>query len=113
MNNFSFRIILILVAGASALAVTKMPYAYYKLLRFVVFIASIGVISILLNRIKNEFLATADCAVFVILPLVFNPLIPFYLHRDTWALWDAAAWQKISQKFHVILLNFTRYTIIK
>jgi len=35
----ALRIILLLVAGACASAATRMPYAYYKLISFVVIIA--------------------------------------------------------------------------
>jgi hypothetical protein len=85
------RIILFLVAGACALAATRMPYSYYKLIRFIVLIASLGVIPIIWDRVKNESLKTIACAAFVILAIIFNPLIPFRLHRDAWAIWDSGA----------------------
>jgi len=87
----ALRIVLILVAGACALAATKMPYAYYKLIRFVVLIASIGVIPLIWERVKNESLKTIACAAFIIIAIIFNPLIPFRLHRDSWAIWDCGA----------------------
>lgn len=91
LSPIALRIILFLVAGACALAATRMPYAYYKLIRFVVVIASIGVIPLIWERLKNESLKTISCAAFVILAIVFNPLIPFRLHRDSWAMWDSGA----------------------
>ena len=91
MSPTALRIMLLFVAGACALAATKMPYAYYKIIRFVVVIASIGVIPLLWERVKNESLKTIACAAFIILVLVFNPLIPFRLHRDSWAVWDIGA----------------------
>jgi len=87
----ALRIILFLVAGTCSLAATRMPYAYYKLIRFVVVISSIGVIQLLWDRVKNESNKTIACASFIILAIVFNPLIPFRLHRDSWATWDAGA----------------------
>jgi hypothetical protein len=91
LSPIALRIILFLVAGACALAATRMPYAYDKLIRFVVVIASIGVIPLIWDRVKNESLKTIACASFIILAIVFNPLIPFRLHRDSWATWDAGA----------------------
>jgi hypothetical protein len=78
------RLILYLVAGASALAATKMPYSYYKPFRFVVFIASIGVSLVIWDRVKNLSLKMIASFYFIAFAIVFNPLIPLRLHRTMW-----------------------------
>jgi hypothetical protein len=91
LSPIALRIILFLVAAACALATTRMPYAYYKVIRFVVVVASIGVIPLIWERMKNESLKTIACVGFVVLALVFNPFFPLRLNRDVWAIWDSGA----------------------
>ena len=68
----------------------RLPVGYYTFLRFVVFIASI--ILIIENRGKGLAVVIIVTA---LLGILFNPIIPVYLHNKTaWIIIDglASAW---------------------
>ena len=59
------------------------PYSYYQLLRWVVSIT--GAISAYkFFEAKNEFWGW----VFVFITILFNPIAPIYLSKDTWQILD-------------------------
>ena len=67
-------------------AVGGQPYAFYTLTRWVVFLASCFgfycTLELMPNWLKGGF---------VVIGVLFNPLIPFYLKRDTWQIVDIIA----------------------
>ena len=77
-----------LLASAVALVAATppiWPYAYYTLLRVLVCGVSIGAIVML----RADFPGLA--AAFVLVALLFNPIIPVYLDKAVWVIIDIAA----------------------
>ncbi|MFG0284227.1 MAG: DUF6804 family protein [Phycisphaerales bacterium JB039] len=73
-----------LVAVLCGLALKDMPYGYYTFLRFAVTVAAI--VAIVTLRLGNSVLAW----VWLIVGLLFNPVIVIHLARSTWAGIDVA-----------------------
>ena len=65
------------------LAIGDLPYSYYQLLRIVVCGASIFLVWYFIKS-KIEWLGWA----FIIPAILFNPLLPIYLAKSTWQLFD-------------------------
>lgn len=81
----SFLAAILLVVGC-----LRLPIGYYIFLRITVFFVSI--VLILVNREKGFSVANI---VTILLGILFNPIIPVYLHnKTTWIAIDAlaAAW---------------------
>ncbi len=55
------------------------PYGYYQFLRWLIF--AVGVYSAYLSYSFNQKIWPW---IFAIIALLFNPIIPFYLSRNTW-----------------------------
>lgn len=62
-----------------------LPYAYFQLLRWVVCGTSIYRISRAFEAGQGGWLWT-----FVVVAILFNPIIPFHFDRDAWVLIDLA-----------------------
>jgi len=64
-------------------AITEWPYGYYSLLRWITCIASILVAF-------QAFEKNIDWAkvLFIVIAILFNPLAPIYLSRNTWMTLD-------------------------
>ncbi len=77
-------IISIIMLGLSF--VGGFPYGYYQLLRLVVCITSIFVV-VKMNQLEKENWMW----IFVILAVIFNPLIPLHLGKELWLIVDAIA----------------------
>ncbi len=70
-----------IIAGTMAiLAILPWPYAYYQLLRWVIFISA-AIIAYGFNKSKLLGWALA----FGVIAFLFNPLFPIYLNRSTWS----------------------------
>lgn len=67
-------------------AMSTHPYAYYQLLRWVVCGASAYSAYLYLKADR-----TALVWVFGIMAILFNPIVPFYLDKNTWQLLDLIA----------------------
>ena len=67
-------------------AVGGQPYAFYTLTRWVVFLTSCFGFYCTLELMPNGLKVG-----FVVIGVLFNPLIPFYLKRDTWQIVDILA----------------------
>ena len=77
----------LLVAGIFLLgALGSWPYAYYQLLRWVV--CGVGAYS---AYMAYESGRTGWAWLFGIVAILFNPIIPFYMQRETWQVLDIAA----------------------
>jgi FtsH-binding integral membrane protein len=61
------------------------PYSYYQFLRWAIMI--IGVYSAYLSY-ENKRIGWVW--IFGIMAILFNPIIPFYLSKDTWQMFDFA-----------------------
>ncbi len=79
--------LLLSAAALLFLGILKLPMGYYTLLRIVVTIAAFSVVIREFDKGSNTSLA-----VFGIIGILFNPLIPVYLHdKSIWLLIDIAA----------------------
>lgn len=65
------------------LAIFPWPYGYYIFLRWVV-----AVTGILLAYTAHLMGKSGWVVAFVLLSLLFNPVIPFHLDRETWQVFD-------------------------
>lgn len=69
-------------AGALLLAVLPLPYGFYTFLRLVVF-GGAGFLAYREWTVSGA--VSVWMAAFVVLALLFNPLIPVHLNREAWA----------------------------
>ena len=73
----------ILPAIMLLIAVLPLPYGYYTLLRIVVCIAA----SFIAYSVRSESENVGLWAVvFAVIALIFNPIIPIHLPRETWLI---------------------------
>lgn len=79
-NNNWFKIIAILIL---LFALGQHPYGYYQLLRWVVSLAG-AYSAYLAYEAENK----GWLWIFVTIAILFNPIIPFYLARETWQILD-------------------------
>lgn len=86
-NYFTVSGIVRLIAAALLVwALDRHAYGYYKLLRWVV--CGTGTYSAFLALASNKI---TWVWVLGIIAVVFNPLIPVHLDRDTWSIIDTVA----------------------
>ena len=67
-------------------ALGSWPYSYFQLLRWVV--CGIGAYSAYMTYERRR---TGWAFVFGIIAVLFNPIMPFYLQKETWQVLDIAA----------------------
>ena len=79
----------VLVAGLLIVATQRLPYDYYTLLRVTVFVASLFLAFVSFRTAASSHATWLSC--FLIVAVVFNPLIPIHFRRSTWAYIDLAA----------------------
>jgi hypothetical protein len=73
----------IIIVGLLVWALDKHPYGYYKLLRFLVCaVSAYGV------YFSGEIKKIGWVWIFGGIAILFNPIIPIHLGRDTWAIVD-------------------------
>lgn len=77
------KVIAFIAAGALLLALIPWPYGFYTLLRIGITVASL-VITILLWNAQRKVQAVLLAPV----ALLFNPIVPVYLDRETWMAID-------------------------
>lgn len=65
------------------LAICNLPYAYYSLLRWIVFGASAYISYGYFEKVRKAW-----AWVFVLIALIFNPLFPFYMAKESWVIFD-------------------------
>ncbi|MCK9425540.1 MAG: hypothetical protein M0Q21_05855 [Ignavibacteriaceae bacterium] len=66
-------------------ALFKLPIGYYKFLRWIVFSAAIYTAYI--SFIKNKQMNFGSW-IFAMIAILFNPIIPFYMGKNAWAIAD-------------------------
>lgn len=87
MKNFLKENWLLLVAAAFLIgALGSWPYAYYQLLRWVV--CGVGAYSAYVAYTQER---KGWTGVFVVIAILFNPIMPFYMEREAWQILDVAA----------------------
>ena len=80
-------IVFILTAILLVVGCFRLPIGFYTFLRITVFVASI--VLIVINREKG---LSVSIIVSALLGIIFNPIIPVYLHNKTaWIVIDAPA----------------------
>lgn len=75
-------------AGMLGIALSPLPYGYYMLTRVVVLLAALPVANTTYQRDKAF---TAWVALFVIVAVIFNPVVPLHLTRRVWMILNVAA----------------------
>lgn len=85
MRFSTLSIACLLAAAMSLLALAKLPYGYYTLLRLVV--CAVGISACIRFATSRQ---SGHAAAAGFMSLVYNPLIPVYLDRETWAVVNIA-----------------------
>jgi hypothetical protein len=75
-------------AGALALALGEMPRDFYMLIHVVVFGASLLIAALIFNQDKNFDIWIG---LFLLVAIIFNPIVPLHLTGRIWAILDIAA----------------------
>ena len=83
----SDRLFWLVPAAMLVIALAPWPYAYYRLLRLVVFVCC-GLIAYKSYRDRG---ITGWLVALVATALLFNPIIPIHLNRAIWAILNLAA----------------------
>jgi hypothetical protein len=83
------RILAIMAAVGCLLALFDMPSEYYKVLRFVVVAACVFAIVEVRRLTISDGRKNALTTVFGMVAVVFNPLLPVELERETWVYVDS------------------------
>jgi hypothetical protein len=71
------------------LALGRWPYGYYMLLRVVVAATALLLVVGLIYQQAKSF--TAWFGLFLIVAIVFNPIVPLHLTRGVWSILNVAA----------------------
>jgi len=91
MDNETDRVISGLVhfipAGMLVLAIGRWPYGYYTLLRVVVLAGGLLLAALIYQRMKTF---TIWIGLFLIVAIVFNPIVPLHLTRGVWSILNLA-----------------------
>ena len=80
-------LIRLIPAGMLVLAVGPWPYGYYMLLRVIVFAGGLLLAALTYQRVKQF---TIWIGLFLIVAIVFNPIVPLHLTREAWLVLDLA-----------------------
>ena len=75
------KVVYLVPAGMSLIALLDMPYGYYQLLRFVVCICA-GLLTWELVQ-REVWIGTVA---FGLMAVIFNPIIPLHFAREIWAI---------------------------
>jgi hypothetical protein len=78
----------LIVAALLSLATAHLPYGYYTFLRIVVFrfAAIVAFVGWEVGAASRRW-----SLVFIAIAILFNPLVPIYLHQATWFYFDLIA----------------------
>ena len=80
-------IIKIIIAGLSFWALADNPYGYYQFLRVAIFIVGI-ILAYRAYDQKQEI--NIWVVLYVLTAILFNPLVPIYMAKDSWAFFNIA-----------------------
>ena len=70
------------------IAILQMPYGYYVFTRAVTCAAAVLIV---VTDIKERQKLTVWSVLFVLMAILFNPVLPIYLPRQTWFYFDLIA----------------------
>jgi hypothetical protein len=88
MNKAVTALVHFVPAGMLALALGRWPYSYYMFLRVVVLAAALLIAGLVYQQAKTF---TVWVGLFVIVAIVFNPIVPLHLARGVWSILNVAA----------------------
>jgi hypothetical protein len=74
-------------AGVLALAIGRWPYGYYMLLRVVVFATALLIAGLICQQARAF---TLWLGLFVVVAIIFNPIVPLHLTRGVWSILNLA-----------------------
>lgn len=69
-------------------ALGRWPYSYYMLLRVIVCITAAW---LAIETYQRTRMATAWCVLFLVVAVIFNPLLRFHLTREIWSVFNIVA----------------------
>ena len=83
LKNSWYKILAVIILFG---ALANNPYSYYQFLRWAIVIIAGYTAYIAYNKQKMGWAWT-----FGIMAILFNPILPFYLSKDTWQLIDVVS----------------------
>ena len=83
LNKVTDALLHMIPAGMLLFAIGRWPYSYYMLLRVVVLAAALLLAGLIYQKAKTF---TLWVWLFVIVAIVFNPVVPLHLTRGIWSL---------------------------
>jgi hypothetical protein len=86
-NKATSGLIHLIPAGMLILAIGRWPYGYYMLLRVVVSAAALLLATLIYQHAKSF---TMWVGLFLIVAIVFNPIVPLHLTRAVWSILNLA-----------------------
>src|SRR3989344_7901507 len=86
MNWIKENWFLLVAALFLVAALGSWPYVYYQLLRWVV--CGVGAYSAYMTYTQER---RGWTGIFAVIAILFNPIMPFYMERETWQILDVAA----------------------
>jgi hypothetical protein len=88
MNRAVAGLIHFIPAGMLVLALGRWPYGYYMLLRVVVAATALLLAGLIYQQAKSF---TLWLGLFLIVGIVFNPIVPLHLTRGVWSILNVLA----------------------
>ncbi len=87
MNKVISVLVHFVPASMLVLAIGRWPYDYYMLLRVIVCAAGFLLAALIYQRIKSF---TIWIGLFLIVAMVFNPIVPIHMTRGVWSILNLA-----------------------
>ena len=79
----------VVVGAMSVIAIGRLPYLYYSILRWVVTSGAVYfLVKYCLRKMTRGYIAALP---FALLTIVFNPILPCHMRRGTWLWFDLFA----------------------
>jgi hypothetical protein len=88
MNKATAVFVHFIPAAMLVLALGRWPCGYYMLLRVVVVAAALLLAGLIYQQAKSN---TVWFGLFLIVAIVFNPIVPLHLTRGVWSILNVAA----------------------
>jgi hypothetical protein len=103
-NKVTDALLHIIPAGMLLFAIGRWPYGYYMLLRVVILAAALLLAGFLYQRAKSF---TIWIGLFLVVAIVFNPIVPLHLTRAVWAILNIATAALFAGHYVVARSQFT------
>ncbi len=87
LNKVTDSLLHMIPAGMLLIAIGRWPYGYYMLLRVVILASALLLAGLIYQQAKTFTLWVGP---FVVVAIVFNPIVPLHLTRGVWSILNVA-----------------------